>query len=91
MKRGDLRQMVAVHLASKGYHEQHHAWHIRRAVCSVMVGTEIVELYLPTKAGKATRAKQLGRIPRRGPARPLPIHAKVDAPYQYGLVEMCAR
>lgn len=78
MLKADIRKLVAGHLASKGYIPECYAWHIHKPWCDVIVGTEIVRLIMKTRDSKTVRARELARIPRRGPARPLPVHMKDD-------------
>ncbi len=70
MRRAELREVVAGHLAAKGYSAEMFAWHPRFAVCDVLVGADkLVPLRISTRTSKAARAKEFARIPRRGPPR----------------------
>jgi hypothetical protein len=78
VKRSELRRVVEGRLAHLGYHRQHSEWNPRKAVITVMVGVDLVEYYFPTRLSKRNRDRELSKIPRRGPPRPVPIAMKDD-------------
>ena len=78
MTRAELRTMTGRRLAQLGYSRQHYTWHPWRALLYVLVGTEIVQLHLPTSSSKRHREREWARVSRRGPAIRLITHKRDD-------------